>query len=468
MKKFEGKHEMNKFVSLICLSLVVMVLSPIASASFPEFTELVEKASPAVVNIRTTRVASSGLDGLDEQEVPEIFRRFFRDMPDRRQPGPGAGSGFIIDSDGYILTNNHVVDGAEEVIVALSDRREREAKIIGQDALSDLALLKIDEKDLPVVNIGKSEDLKPGQWVVAIGSPFGFEHSVTAGIVSATGRSLPENNGNYVPFIQTDVAINPGNSGGPLLDLDGKVVGINSQIFTRSGGFMGLSFAIPIDVAMEVTEQLKDKGSVSRGWLGVLIQRVDRDLAESFGLDRPSGALVTQVFADSPAEAAGLREGDIIISFNGRMIDLSSDLPHMVGRTRADTKAKVEIVRNGESQTLEVVIGKLDDDDLNGPRTPSALASNGNRIGINIEDLEDADKRQLGVERGVVVSQTFSGPAREAGIQRGDVITDFDGEAIDSAAQLNRLADALPAGITVHVRIVRNKRPQYLAVKVPD
>ncbi len=446
----------------------MVTLSSKADASFPEFTELVEKSSPAVVNIRTTRVAGSGIEGLDEQEVPEIFRRFFRDMPDRRQPRPGAGSGFIIDSEGYILTNNHVVDGAEEIIVALSDRREREAKIIGQDALSDLALLKIEEEDLPTVDIGRSEGLKPGQWVVAIGSPFGFEHSVTAGIVSATGRSLPENNGNYVPFIQTDVAINPGNSGGPLLDLEGKVVGINSQIFTRSGGFMGLSFAIPIDVAMEVTEQLKDKGSVSRGWLGVLIQRVDRDLAESFGLDRPSGALVTQVFADSPAESAGLREGDIIISFNGKMIDLSSDLPHMVGRTRADSEAKLEIVRNGEKQILDVVIGKLDNEDLSGQRTPSAAASNGNRIGLNIMDPEDADKRRLGVERGVLVSQVFSGPAREAGIQRGDVITDFDGEAVTGSEQLNRLADALPAGITVHVRIVRDKRPQYLALKIPD
>lgn len=471
VKRFYWKVLMNKilpikiFASLL-LSLFSLILSCSVQGKYPEFTELVEKSSPAVVNIRTTRVPDSNVDGLDEQDVPEIFRRFFREMPDRRQPRPGAGSGFIIDSDGYILTNNHVVDGAQEIVVALSDRREREAKIIGQDALSDLALLKIEEKGLPTVEIGQSESLKPGQWVVAIGSPFGFEHSVTAGIVSATGRSLPENNGNYVPFIQTDVAINPGNSGGPLLDLDGKVVGINSQIFTRSGGFMGLSFAIPVDVAMEVTAQLKEKGSVSRGWLGVLIQRVDRDLAESFGLDRPSGALVTQVFADSPAEASGLREGDIIISFNGKMIDLSSDLPHMVGRIRAESEAEVEIVRNGDRQTLKVVIGKLDDDELAGPRTPSPAAANGNRIGINIENLEDSEKRQLGVERGVIVSRTFAGAARDAGIQRGDVITDFDGESVTSVDQLDRLVDALPADITVHVRIVRNKRPQYLALKI--
>ena len=360
-----------------------------------------------------------------------------------------------------------MVDGAEEIIVALSDRRERDAEIIGQDPLSDLALLKINEENLPTLDIARSGDVKPGQWVVAIGSPFGFEHSVTAGIVSAVGRSLPEDNGSYVPFIQTDVAINPGNSGGPLLNLDGKVVGINSQIFTRSGGFMGLSFAIPVDVAMEVTKQLKEKGSVSRGWLGVLIQRVDRDLAESFGLDRPSGALVTQVFADSPAEAGGLREGDIIISFNGSLIDLSTDLPHLVGRTRADSRAKLGIVRNGERQTLEVIIGKLNDRDLQEPGT-SSPAANGNRIGINVEDMDDADKRRLGVERGVIVSQVFSGPAREAGILSGDVITELGGEAVTGTSELEHMVEALPSGRAVHVLIVRDTVPQYLAIKIPE
>ena len=447
------------------LVLLTIGIQPVFS-DFPEFTRLVESASPAVVNIRATKARVNERADRYDEEVPEIFRRFFR-QPERNER-PGVGSGFIIESDGYILTNNHVVEDADEIIVSLADRREREATVVGTDPQSDLALLKIEEAGLPTIEIGRSENLQAGQWVIAIGSPFDFEMSVTAGIVSATGRSLQGEGANYVPFIQTDVAINPGNSGGPLIDLDGKVVGINSQIFTRSGGYMGLSFAIPIDVAMEVVQQLKEKGSVSRGWLGVLIQPVDRDLAESFGLDRPSGALVSQVFAESPAEAAGLREGDIITSFNGRMIDLSSELPHLVGRTPAESVAELTVVRNEEVKTIEVMIGTLSADGQQISQRAAPETLSGNRLGITVVDLEAGEKRRLKVDRGVAVRQVYSGPAGEAGIQSGDVITDFDGERIQTAKQLDRLAESVPADITVHLRLVRNGRPQYLAVKLPD
>ena len=333
----QGYKMSRKVIKMFKLLLFVCLFSFSVQgvADVPNFTKLVEEIKPSVVNIRATREPnrSKKESGYDDQDIPEALKRFLRE-PYRRSPRPSAGSGFIIGEEGYILTNNHVVDGADEIIVALSDRRESVAELVGYDALSDLALLKIKETNLPSAKLAQSLDLKVGSWVVAIGSPFGFQQSVTAGIVSATGRSLPEGNGRYVPFIQTDVAINPGNSGGPLIDLNGNVVGINSQIFTRSGGFMGLSFAIPIDVAMEVVEQLKENGEVVRGWLGVGIQKVDMDLAKSFGLDRPSGALVTEVFPGSAAENAGVLAGDIITSFNGKKVDLSDDLPQLVGRVK--------------------------------------------------------------------------------------------------------------------------------------
>ncbi|MBD3649360.1 MAG: DegQ family serine endoprotease [Pseudomonadales bacterium] len=438
------------------------------TAQLPEFTELFKRASPAVVNISATReVDQSRLENFEERDIPDYFRRFFHDFRGR-QPRPSAGSGFIISADGYILTNNHVVDEADEIIVALSDRRERVATLVGADAYSDLALLKIDAEDLPTVEFGSSDDLEVGEWVVAIGSPFGFEYSVTAGIVSAKGRSLPDPNGNYVPFIQTDVAINPGNSGGPLFDLDGKVVGINSQIFTRSGGFMGLSFAIPVDVAMEVVEQLKEKGSVSRGWLGVLIQRVDRDLAESFGLDRPAGALITQVFPDSPAQAAGLKEGDIIVEFAGKQIDLSSELPHIVGRTKAASEVDVVIVRNGEQKNLKVRVGELDEEQI-GELTRSGGGAGGpsdNRLGIDVQELTSEQKEQLGVDKGVLVTRIANGPARTAGIQRNDVITSLNNEWITSVEQFRNMVRSLEPGVAIPVRIVRRGRPEDLVIKI--
>ena len=449
------------------LAWVLVLMAPLAAAasSLPDFTRLVAQASPAVVNITATRQVPSGLPSRPQQEVPELFQRFFREYERRSTPRPSTGSGFLISTDGYVLTNHHVVEDAEEIVVALSDRREREAELIGADPVSDLALLKIDAIDLPVVSIGSSEALKVGEWVVAIGSPFGFELSVTAGIVSAKGRSLPDEMGNYVPFIQTDVAINPGNSGGPLFDLRGKVVGINSQIFTRSGGFMGLSFAIPIDVAMEVVEQLKDKGQVSRGWLGVQIQRVDRDLAESFGLDRAAGALVTRVFADSPAEEAGIREGDIITEFGGRAIDLSSDLPHVVGRFKAGTDTEVKVVRTGESLTLSVKVGELEADRV-AAASAVEMQPKGNQLGIIVRDLSDSERQSLEAPRGVLVTSVSEGPGKTANLAPGDVITTVNSQWVDTVTDFETLIDALPAGTAVPVRVIRARQPQYIAIKI--
>ncbi len=447
----------------IFLSLALVMMAP-TRASLPDFTELVEKAAPAVVNITATRKMVSRAEP-NQEEMPELFRRFFRDYQGRNNPRPSTGSGFLISSDGYLLTNHHVVEGAEEIIVALSDRREREATLVGADPLSDLALLKIDERDLPAVSIGSSESLDVGEWVMAIGSPFGFELSVTAGIVSAKGRSLPDERGNYVPFIQTDVAINPGNSGGPLFNLEGKVIGINSQIFTRSGGFMGLSFSIPIDVAMEVVEQLKDKGSVSRGWLGVQIQRVDRDLAESFGLDRSAGALVTRVFADSPADKAGLEEGDIIVEFGGRAIDLSSDLPQVVGRIKAGSETSMDVVRNGELLEIAVKVGELDAQTPLAqsvqPRSPAE-----NRLGIQVRALADDEKTELAADVGVVVVDVAEGPGKRANLVAGDVITSMNNQWLDSVADFERALAELPGGVAIPVRIVRGRQPQFIAIKL--
>ncbi len=363
----------NRLVANAMLVLTgFLVWSAAWAADLPDFTKLVEQNAPAVVNISTIQHPDAAASSRNE-ELEEFFRRFFPPDGDGNPAHPpqvpyvpprSLGSGFVIGSDGYILTNNHVVEDADEIVVRFNDRREMNATLVGADPRSDLAVLKVNATNLPTVKVGRSGRLKVGEWVLAIGSPFGFDYSVTAGIVSAKGRSLPdERNENYVPYIQTDVAINPGNSGGPLFNLAGEVVGINSQIYSNSGGFMGVSFAIPIDMAMDVVKQLRQTGHVSRGWLGVLIQEVNRDLAESFGLSRPQGALVTQVMAGSPADTAGLKAGDIITRFNGTEIEFSSDLPHVVGRTPAGSTAKLRVVRGGQEQTVNVIIGELADRD---------------------------------------------------------------------------------------------------------
>lgn len=466
------------------LVMAVIMSSPIAlAASLPDFTELVKDNAAAVVNISTTEKGGNrntrGLSDQDIQQLPDFLRRFFGDPNNPNQPLPGIpgmpgspreqhsmGSGFVVSDDGYILTNNHVVDGADEIMVRLNDRRELPAKVVGTDPRSDIAVLKVEAKDLPVVKLGEGHELEPGEWVVAIGSPFGFDYSVTAGIVSAVGRALP--NENYVPFIQTDVAINPGNSGGPLFDMDGRVVGVNSQIYTRSGGFMGVSFAIPIDVAMGVFQQIREQGHVSRGWLGVLIQEVNRDLAESFGLDKAHGALVAQVVSGSPAEKAGLQVGDIILAYEGQKIDLSSDLPPRVGRTPVGKAAKVTVLRNGERKDINVTIAELPEDDqalaAAGQEPPKVAA---NALGLLVEPVPDALRDELNIEGGVRVVQVGDGPALNAGVRVGDVIRSINNEPVVSPASFNKLVEGLPKGKGIPMLIVRQGNPSFIVVKIP-
>ncbi|MDD0842784.1 DegQ family serine endoprotease [Pseudomonas sp. Gutcm_11s] len=463
-------------------ALLLLGQVSLARAELPEFTELVEEASPAVVNISTRQnlsqreVAAQG-QVPDLEGLPPMFREFFeRNIPQMpRSPGGGRqreaqslGSGFIISDDGYVLTNNHVVADADEIIVRLSDRSELEAKLIGADPRTDVALLKVEGKGLPTVKLGKSQKLKVGEWVLAIGSPFGFDHSVTAGIVSAKGRSLP--NESYVPFIQTDVAINPGNSGGPLFNLDGEVVGINSQIFTRSGGFMGLSFAIPIDVAMDVANQLKSEGKVSRGWLGVVIQEVNKDLAESFGLDKPAGALVAQVLEDGPAAKGGLQVGDVILSLNGQPIIMSADLPHLVGALKPGDQASLEVVREGERKTLKLAIGALPEDGDEAVATGDAagVERSSNRLGVSVTELTAEQKKAFDLRGGVVIREVQSGPAALIGLRPGDVVTHLNNQAIDSAATFAKVAKSLPVNRSVSMRVLRQGRASFITFKLAE
>ena len=467
-----------------CATLVAVLLmsqAMVANAQLPDFTGLVEAASPAVVNISTRQkvpqraMASNGQQMPNLEGLPPQFREFFeRSIPQQpRNPGgrqreaQSLGSGFIISADGYVLTNNHVVADADEIIVRLSDRSELEAKLIGADPRTDVALLKVEGKGLPILKLGKSEDLKVGEWVLAIGSPFGFDHSATAGIVSAKGRSLP--NESYVPFIQTDVAINPGNSGGPLFNLDGEVVGINSQIFTRSGGFMGLSFAIPIDVAMDVATQLKASGKVSRGWLGVVIQEVNKDLAESFGLEKPAGALVAQVLQDGPAAKGGLQVGDVILSLNGQPIVMSADLPHLVGALKAGDKAELDVVREGERKMLAMTVGALPDDDeeLVASAAPGEGVSS-NRLGVAVVELTAEQKKTLDVTSGVLVKDVQDGPAALMGVRPGDVITHLNNQAIDTSKTFAAIAKALPKDRSVSMRVLRGGRASFITFKLAE
>jgi serine protease Do len=470
---------MNYFIKHIYRIVFVVVLSLplVAQAALPEFTKIVEEAKDSVVNISTkTKAKHSSSRERSIPELPEgspfgeLFEKFFdRDEIERgRRDAQSLGSGFIISADGYILTNHHVIADADEVIVRMSDRKEFVATVIGSDEASDIAVLKVEADHLPVLQFGDSDKLKVGEWVLAIGSPFGFDHSVTAGIVSAKGRSLPSDN--YVPFIQTDVAINPGNSGGPLFNLDGEVIGINSQIYSRTGGFMGLSFAIPIEMAVDVANQIRETGSVSRGWLGVLIQEVTRELAESFGMENPHGALVAKVLDDSPAAAAGLEVGDVIIEFNGKKVMRSSSLPPLVGRAKVGQEAEVTVVRNKQRRNIGVQIAQLPAATTQASYTPeNDQAIEESALGMKVEELGSDASKRLKVENGVqVIEVDDSGPARDAGIMKGDVITMIDNRAVSSVGDFEKITDKLKSGKSVALLVQRRAGPVFLAIRPED
>ncbi len=454
---------------LVIVALVAL-LPWSTQAALPDFQPIVETAAPAVVKILVESEAQAMPSADELEELPEYLRRFFefRGQPPQRQR-QNTGSGFIISEDGYIVTNHHVVEGATSVTVRLLDRREFEAEIVGTDIRSDLALLKIESEDLSVLTIAE-DDVAVGEWVLAIGSPFGLDFSVTAGIVSAKGRSLPTEAGeNYVPFIQTDVAINPGNSGGPLFDLEGKVVGVNSQIFTRSGGSIGLSFAIPAVVVRNVVMQLKTSGEVTRGWLGVSIQDVDRDLAESFGLDRPRGALIAQVGSGSPAEDAGLQSGDIILEFDGQPINSSSDLPHVVGLIAPGSKVEAVVRRDGRNKTLKVVVGGLDAGERPSVSGLGPGAKGDEAIfGMVVETADEEMMAELGLSGGVLVLEvTPESPAAMAGIVGGDVVTRLGSSAVQSINDFEAAIARLQPGQSVAIRLIRRGAPLFLAIRVP-
>ncbi|HQM87150.1 MAG TPA: DegQ family serine endoprotease [Methylotenera sp.] len=444
----------------------------------PDFTELAEKQGATVVNISVTQNMRSNTvspfgPGGDEQ-LQEFFRRFgipnMPGMPGQNgeaQPdykSQSLGSGFIISNDGYILTNAHVVSGADEVIVKLSDNREFKAKIIGTDKRTDVALVKIEASGLQKVTIGDPSKLKVGEWVAAIGSPFGLENTMTAGIVSAKGRALPQEN--FVPFIQTDVAINPGNSGGPLFNLNGEVVGINSQIYSRSGGSMGLSFAIPIDVAIDVSNQLKTSGKITRGWLGIAIQEITKELAESFGMKNTNGALVAGVEKNGPADKGGLEAGDVILKFDGKPITTSADLPRAVGATKPGKIVPVEVLRKGSAKTLNIGVGEMPSDPNEAAQSSkSAPQAEANKIGLTLKELTAAQKKKLNGKNGLLVIES-TGAAAQAGIRRGDVILGLNNSETQSVEQFNKQINAITAGKTVAVLVQRGENTLYVPIKV--
>jgi len=438
-----------------------------ANADLPDFTQLVEKTAPAVVKINTVgKAAPQNEQSRIQGQMPDIFRDLFEQRRGPSRPSRTMGSGFVISKDGYILTNHHVVDNAEEIQVQFADRSEYSATIVGSDRLSDLALLKIEAEDLPILEFADPDGLKVGAWVLAIGSPFGLDYSVTAGIVSAIGRSIPTaESTNYVPFIQTDVAINPGNSGGPLFNLDGKVVGINSQIYSRSGGSIGLSFAIPVSVANNVVKQLKNDGKVQRGWLGVGIQGITKKLAEALDLPSPQGALVTAVVPGSPAEKGDIAPGDVIVSFDAQSILDSEDLPHIVGLITPGKTVKVELFREGIRKNMSVEVGVLDrgEEDLE-------IGSDGSdRLGLIIEGLSEDELRSLRLRGGIRVTSVSVGSAGElAGLMPADIIVQLGYSRIDDSEEYEQVIASLPKGTPIPIRFYRQSQAIFRTIQLND
>ena len=469
---------MKRLMAVFSL-LLAFGLAQAQVRGLPDFTELAEKQGQAVVNISTTQHARSQGAGspfpFDENDPAfEFFKRFFPripqgGMPPREFENRSLGSGFIISGDGYILTNAHVVDAADEVTVRLTDKREFKAKIVGADKRTDVALLKIDANALPTVRLADPNQLKVGEWVVAIGSPFGFDNSVTAGIVSAKGRSLPQEN--YVPFIQTDVAINPGNSGGPLFNLNGEVVGINSQIYSRSGGYMGVSFAIPIDVAMDIQQQLRSTGTVKRGRLGVVIQEVTKELAESLGLSRPMGAVVNAVDRDGPAAQAGLEPGDVILKFDGKTVNNSADLPRMVAATAPGSRASLQVWRKGKVRDISVVIGRMLEDEpvrarnQRGQKVPEQAA---NRLGLIVSELNAQQRRDLNLDGGVLIEEVRNTGIR-ADLRQGDIILAVISRGstteVKSVDQLNKLLAQFEKGANITLLVRRGEMQTFITIR---
>lgn len=474
---------MKSWIAAAVFGLVSIVNANVYASSLPDFTELAEKHGAEVVNISVTQsvrgMGAMPFSGMpDDEQMQEFFKRFgIPGVPGQGAPGQNGmptpdyktqslGSGFIISSDGYILTNAHVVSDADEVIVKLFDKREFKAKIIGADKRTDVALVKIEAIGLPKVTVGDSSKLKVGEWVAAIGSPFGLENTMTAGIVSAKGRALPQEN--FVPFIQTDVAINPGNSGGPLFNLNGEVVGINSQIYSRSGGSMGLSFAIPIDVAIDVSNQLKATGKITRGWLGIAIQELTKELAESFGMKNTNGALVAGVEKNGPADKGSLEPGDVITKFDGKSINTSADLPRAVGATKPGKVVAVEILRRGSPKVLSIGVGEMPSDSVEALQSNKpAIKPEVNRIGLILKELTAQQKKKLSGKNGLLVMDA-QGAVAQAGVRRGDIVLGLNNTEVQSLEHFNKQLAGYAAGKTIALLVQRGENTLYVPVKIPS